>query len=365
MTVLSRDVADADEARTSPRIERRAWALPALAALLAGVALASLMVGSVSISLADVAQLLRDKVGDASSAATADHRAEVLFSIRLPRVLLGALVGAGLGLSGASMQGVFRNPLVDPGLLGVSMGAALGAVASIVLGGVIAQGIPLALTPYVLPVAAFTGALAAMTAVERISHVNGRLAVATLLLAGIAVNAFASSITGLFMYVSDDAQLRTLTFWTLGSLAGATPRSVALTAVFLGAPLFVLARSGRSLNALLLGEAEAGHLGIDVERTKRVTIVLVALIVGSAVAVSGILGFVGLVVPHLLRLAFGPDHRLLLPGSALLGASLLLGADAIARTVVSPAELPLGIVTSSLGTPFFLALLLRERRRFV
>jgi iron complex transport system permease protein len=363
MMLTSAEAPVVDEARTSHRASRRAWTVPALAALLLVVVVASSLVGSVSISLAEIGALTLQRVGLTNSTAFSDNHAEVLFAIRLPRVLLGALVGAGLGLSGASMQGIFRNPLVDPGLLGISTGAALGAVASIVLGAKLVHGIPPAVAPYVLPVAAFSGALMAIVAVERISRVNGRMVVATLLLAGIAVNALASALTGLFMYVSNDAQLRTITFWSLGSVGGATWRTVGATAPFLGVPLLFLVRFGRSLNALLLGEAEAGHLGIDVERTKRTMIVLVALIVGAAVAVSGVLGFVGLVVPHLLRLAVGPDHRQLLPGSALLGASLLLGADAVARTLVTPAELPLGIVTASLGTPFFIALLLRERRR--
>ncbi|MBX3204509.1 MAG: iron ABC transporter permease [Labilithrix sp.] len=346
-----------------PRVARRAWTVPALSAVLLVAVVTSSSVGSVPISLAEIGALLLQRLGLATASAAVDTHAEILFAIRLPRVMLGVLVGAGLGLSGASMQGIFRNPLVDPGLLGISTGAALGAVASIVLGGKLAHGIPPALAPYVLPAAAFAGALVAMTAVERIARVGGRMVVATLLLAGIAVNALASALTGLLIYASNDAQLRTITFWSLGSLGGATSRTVVATAAFLGIPLLLLVRYGRALNALLLGEAEAGHLGVDVERTKRTMIVLVALIVGAAVAVSGVLGFVGLVVPHLLRLAVGPDHRQLLAGSALLGASLLLGADAVARTLVSPAELPLGIVTAALGTPFFLALLLRERRR--
>jgi iron complex transport system permease protein len=351
------------ETRVPPSVARRAWTIPALAVLLIAVVVASCLVGSVSISLAEIGTLVLQKVGLTTSSASTDNHAEVLFTIRLPRVLLGVLVGAGLGLSGASMQGIFRNPLVDPGLLGISTGAALGAVASIVLGAKLAHGIPPSVTPFMLPAAAFGGALTAMLAVERISRVGGRMVIATLLLAGIAVNALASALTGFFMYVSSDAQLRTITFWSLGSLGGATTRTNVATTVFLGVPLLLLVRYGRALNALLLGEAEAGHLGIDVERTKRTMIVLVALIVGAAVAVSGVLSFIGLVVPHLLRLAVGPDNRHLLPASALLGASLLLGADAIARTVVTPAELPLGIVTASLGTPFFIALLLRERRR--
>lgn len=363
MMPAAAEVPTMSEARIPRKVVLRVWTVPILAAFFLVVALASLLVGSVSISVAEIGTLALQKVGLASASASTNNHAEVLFAIRLPRVLLGVLVGAGLGLSGASMQGIFRNPLVDPGLLGISTGAALGAVVSIVLGAKLAHGIPQAVTPYVLPAAAFAGALVAMITVERISRVGGRMVVATLLLAGIAVNALASALTGLFIYLSNDAQLRTITFWSLGSLGGATTRTVLATAVFLGMPCLLLVRYGRSLNALLLGEAEAGHLGVDVERTKRTMIVLVATIVGAAVAVSGVLGFVGLVVPHLLRLAVGPDHRQLLPGSALLGASLLLGADAIARTLVSPAELPLGIVTASLGTPFFIALLLRERRR--
>ena len=351
------------EAEAPPRSARRTWALPALAALLLGVALSSCLVGSVHITLTEVGSILLREAGLESARSADERSAQVLLAIRLPRVLLGGIVGAGLGLSGACMQGVFRNALVDPGLLGVSAGASLGAVAMIVVGAKLTLGLSPTLASLTLPAAAFGGALGAMTIVERISRVAGRVFVATLLLAGIAVNALASALTGLFVYTSNEAQLRTITFWSMGSLAGATPRSVLATSAFLGVPALLLARRGRALNVLLLGEAEAGHLGVDVERTKRTTIVLVAVVVGAAVSVAGVLGFVGLVVPHLLRLALGPDHRLVLPASLLLGATLLLGADAVARTVVSPAELPLGIVTASLGAPFFVALLLRERRR--
>jgi len=359
------EVSIAGEARVPSPSRRGVWVVAALAVLLVVVVLASCLVGSVAISLGQVTALLLEKAGVATSVGTSDSQAQVLFAIRLPRILLGALVGAGLGLSGASMQGIFRNPLVDPGLLGVSSGAALGAVATIVLGAKLAPATPPWIAPYALPVAAFLGALASMMAIERISSVGGRMVIGMLLLAGIAVNALAGSLTGLLIYAANDVQLRTITFWSLGSLGGATWRTALVTCAFVGVPLLVLARFGRPLNALLLGEAEAGHLGIEVERAKRSIVVLVALVVGSSVAVAGVLGFVGLVVPHLLRLAVGPDHRLLLPGSALLGASLLLGADTVARTLLSPAELPLGIVTASLGTPFFVALLVRERRRLV
>lgn len=361
MNVTTPNVA-LDEARTTRSGPR--WIMPSLVALLVVTVVAASRIGSVSLSFAEIAELVLQRLGVATATSPVDTHADVFFAIRLPRVILGVLVGGGLGIAGATMQGIFRNPLVDPGLLGLSTSAALGAVVTIVLGSTFAHGIPPSITPYVLPIAAFVGALLAMMLVERIARVDGRMAVSTLLLAGIAVNALASSLTGFFMYVSTDAQLRTITFWSLGSLGGATTQTVLATALFLGIPLLLLVKFGRALNALLLGEAEAGHLGVDIERAKRTMFVLVALVVGAAVGVSGVLGFVGLVVPHLLRLAVGPDHRTLLPGSALLGASLLVAADAVARTVVSPAELPLGIVTASLGTPFFVALLLRERRRF-
>ncbi|MET0389512.1 MAG: iron ABC transporter permease [Polyangiales bacterium] len=354
---------------TSPNsaFARQRWIVPALTVLLLVVAAACSLVGSVPISLGEMAQLVAQKMGFASApngahvGTVVNNHAEVLFAIRFPRVLLAVAVGGGLGLSGAAMQGMFRNPLVDPGLLGISSGAALGAVASLFFGVKLMRVLPVTLLPYVLPLAAFVGALVAMGAVMRIARVHGRMVVATLLLAGIAVNAFASALTGLFISTANDTQLRSITFWILGSLAGATPRSAGATALVIGVPLLFLLRFGRTLNTLLLGDVEAGHLGVDVERAKRVVIVLVAFVVGSAVAVSGVLGFVGLAVPHLLRLVVGPDHRRLLPGSALLGASLLLAADAAARTLIAPAELPLGAVTGALGAPVFLALLWRER----
>jgi iron complex transport system permease protein len=183
-----------------------------------------------------------------------------------------------------------------------------------------------------------------------------------MLLAGIALNAFMGAGTGLLTFVANDAQLRNITFWSLGSLGGATWRTVAVAGPFVATAVLLLPRLSRALNALALGEAEAGHLGVDVERTRRTIVVLSALGVGSAVALAGVIGFIGLVVPHLLRLLVGPDHRVVVPGAALLGASLLLGADLVARTLVAPAELPIGIVTAVLGAPFFLWLLLRDRR---
>jgi iron complex transport system permease protein len=347
-----------------PRARRRApWFLPLLAVGLVVTLVLSLAVGSVTIPWGDLLGIASRKLGIGSGTHADESGATVLVAIRLPRVVLGVLIGSALGLSGASMQGVFRNPLVDPGLLGVSSGAALGAAATIVLGAKVARGLPPGFASYVLPVAAFGAAFAAMALVERIARVSGRSVIATLLLAGIAVNALAFAQTGLLTFLATDAQLRTLTFWTLGSLGGATWTTVGSAALFTVAPIFLLARFGQRLNALLLGEAEAMHLGVDVERTKRLVMLLVTLLVGASVAIAGVLGFVGLVVPHVVRLVVGPDHRRLLPGAALLGGALLPLADTLARTIVSPAELPLGIVTASIGAPFFLALLVKERRR--
>ena len=258
------------------------------------------------------------------------------------------------------MQGLFRNPLADPGLVGVSSGAALGAAIAIV-GGSAFGGLPDVLGPYVLSLSAFLGGLGVTALVYRLGRRNGQTNVAVMLLAGIALTALAGSAVGLFTYLADDATLRTLTFWNLGSLNGASyARLWPLLLVTAGVALW-LPRRANALNALLLGESEANHLGIDVEGLKRELVFCTALGVGAAVAAAGMIGFIGLVVPHLVRLLAGPDHRVLLPASVMAGASLLLFADLIARLALAPAELPIGIVTAFLGAPFFLYLLLRGR----
>ncbi len=281
----------------------------------------------------------------------------ILWSIRLPRIVLAVSVGALLATGGAIMQGLFRNPLADPGLVGVSAGAALAAAATIVVGDRIAGSIPFA----ALPVAAFGGGLVTTAVLCRLSTREGRTSIATLLLAGLALGALAGAGTGLLVFLADDRQLRDITFWTLGSLAGATWPKVWAIAPFVTALLLSMAFMARGLDLLVLGEAEAFHMGIAVERLKQTAIVLVALAAGAAVSVSGVIGFVGIVVPHLLRLLIGPGHRLLLPATARFGALVLLVADTLARTLAAPAELPVGIVTAILGAPFFLFLLLRQR----
>lgn len=283
------------------------------------------------------------------------HQA-VLSTIRLPRVLLAVVVGAALAVSGAAMQGLFRNPLADPGLIGISSGAALAVAAMIVLMGPVSGVLGL----YGISVAAFIGGSVTALLIFQFAHLTGTFSVTYMLLAGIAINALAGAGTGLLTYLSSDEQLRTLTFWTMGSLGGALWPAVIVVATVVIPSIIVLIKYAKQLNVLLLGEQEAHYLGVNIQRLKIVVIMTTALSVGAAVAVSGVIGFVGLVVPHLIRLTIGPDHRLLIPASALLGAILLVIADTISRIVVSPAEMPVGIITSLIGGPFFLWLLLKQ-----
>ncbi len=345
-----------------PRHEIRARAILAgIALLVLCGTIASLGQGAVRVGWAEVLAILLSKVGVVSgeldSVATS-----VIWQIRLPRVLLGLGVGAVLGITGAVTQGLFRNPLADPGLLGTSAGAALAVVFLIVLGGRFIPGFPASAGSFALPVAAFCGALVATGLVQVLARVNGGTPVATLLLSGIVLNSFAGAMTALLVFVASDAQLRAVTFWTLGSLGGASWKTLGMALPMTFLSVVLLLPAWRVLNAMLLGECEAGHLGFRVERAKLLLILAVAMGVGAAVSMTGVIGFVGLVVPHVVRLLLGADHRWLLPGSALVGALLLLGADMLARTVAAPAELPIGIVTALLGAPFFLWLLRKSQR---
>ncbi|OLU34104.1 iron ABC transporter permease [Pseudomonas sp. PA27(2017)] len=332
----------------------------ALGLLLALALWLSLALGPVSLPLGDTLRAALRLTGLPLAGDGLQQAELILGQIRMPRTLLGLAVGAVLALCGVAMQGLFRNPLADPGLIGVSSGAALGAAIAIV-GGAAMGGMPELFAPYLLSLCAFLGGLVVTALVYRLGRRNGQTSVTTMLLAGIALNALAFACIGLFTYLADDATLRTLTFWNLGSLNGASyARLWPLLLVTLAAALW-LPRRAQALNALLLGESEARHLGVAVERLKRELVLCTALGVGAAVAAAGMIGFIGLVVPHLVRLLVGPDHRVLLPASALAGASLLLLADLFARLILSPAELPIGIVTALIGAPFFLYLLLRGR----
>jgi len=277
------------------------------------------------------------------------HRT-IVVAIRMPRVALAALVGVALGLAGAVMQGFFRNPMADPSIVGVSSGAAAGAVAALALPGLV----PVGLRP-----AAAAGGLVAAFAVYAIATEGGRTPVATLLLAGVAVQTFLGAVVSYLLLQSGDSLERAL-YWLMGHLSGASWAEVRATALLLPPIVVLLLAYARDLNVLLVGEEQARTLGIEVERTKRVLLAASAVLTAVAVAVSGVIGFVGLVVPHALRLLVGPDHRILLPTSAVAGGAFLVAADTVARTALSGAELPVGIVTAAIGAPFFLYLL-RER----
>lgn len=334
------------------------------ATLLLGTALVLLAVvwgcasGAYAISPAQLITIVLDTLRGHGGAGP-EHL--VFWNIRLPRLLMGVAAGAGLGLAGALMQGLFRNPLADPGLIGVSSGAALAAAATIVLGGLYLPDLPRTLGSWSLVAMAFGGGLCVTALVYALGHVQGRARIGLMLLAGVAINALAGAGLGFLSFISTDEQLRNLQMWLMGSLGASRWEAVALVSAIVTLTMVGGLALARPLNALALGEAQARLLGVPVERTKRQAIGVVALGVGAVTATTGMIGFVGLVAPHWVRLVAGPDHRLVLPGSALLGAALVVGADAVARTVVKPAELPLGVLTAFIGVPLFLAMLRQFR----
>lgn len=338
--------------------------LAATAVLALVAALLSLAVGAIPISperiLATLVQSLhgRDRI-DAELAGNA----LVILDIRLPRTALAMLVGATTAVAGGVMQGLFRNPLADPSLVGVSSGAALAAAAWIVLGAGVAAPVAGFLGNLGLPLAAFAGGLAASAILNVMATHGGRTSVVAMLLAGIALTGLAAAATGFLVFIASEQQLRDFTFWTLGSLAGATWIKVLLVLPFALAIGIAAPMLARGLDALALGEPAAFHVGVPVERLKRTAIVAVAGAVGASVAVSGVIGFFGLTVPHIVRLVCGPGHRLLLPASALLGAGLLTLADVVARSAAAPAEIPLGVITAAVGAPLMLWLLAGQRRK--
>lgn len=334
--------------------------LGAGALLAAGAGLCS---GALPITAGELWQIAA--VGPTTAPVGLETAATVVWSLRLPRVLLGLAVGAALAGAGATLQGVFRNPLADPGVVGASAGAALGAALVIVL-----PRAPVALAPAAaalldligVPGAAFVGAAAAGLLALRLGRRGGQTRVSELLLVGVALNALCGAGLGLLMAISDEVALRDLSFWMLGALGGATWPMVALTLPVVMIGLALALPLAPSLDALALGEGPAAHLGVRVERVKAVGLGLSAALVGVAVAAAGMIGFVGLAAPHLVRLLLGPSHRLGLPGSALLGAGLLVAADTLARLALAPVELPVGVLTTLLGAPLFFGLLLRDRR---
>ncbi|MBX0323824.1 vitamin B12 ABC transporter permease BtuC [Halomicroarcula sp. F13] len=342
------------------------WSL-ALTALLGVVVTVSAGIGPVWIPPDAVAKVLLNAVVlptavDLSGATPAvttqplfrfpveDIQRQIVLQVRLPRILLGAVVGFSLAAAGTIMQGIFRNPMADPSIIGVSSGAAVGAVGFIVA--------PVAL-PFGLGLraAAFSGALLAAFGVYLIATQNGRTPVATLLLAGVAVQTFLGAVVS-FLLLQSGESIRRALFWLMGHLKGAAWSEVWTSLLLVAVPFVVLLVYARDLNVMLLGEEDAQSLGIDVERTKRILLAFSSLVTAAGVAVAGIIGFVGLIVPHVMRLVVGPDHRVLLPTAALAGSSFLVATDTLARS--GSAEVPVGIVTAALGAPFFLYLL-RQR----
>jgi len=333
----------------------------ALLLLLATVAVIATAIGAAGIPVRRLPAALGLLAGDADAATLARDQL-VLWSIRLPRIALAAMIGGLLAASGTVMQGLFRNPLADPALFGVSSGGALAAAATIVIGDRILHAEGGTNMPFeVLPLAAFVGSLSATLILYRIATRENRTSIATFLLGGLAIAAVANAGIGLLVFMADDRQLRDVTFWMLGSIGGATWSKVTIIAPFAAAMLLAIPFMAHGLDRLVLGEAEAFHMGVEVERLKRYSIVLVSAMTGAAVSFAGVIGFVGIIVPHLLRLLIGPAHRLLLPTSVCLGAILLLVADTFARTLAAPAEVPIGILTALVGAPFFLVVLMRQR----
>lgn len=318
--------------------------------LLTLATLLGLAVGSSALTPFDLLRVFSGTTNDADWART------VLMDVRLPRVLLALAMGACLAQSGVVLQALYRNPLAETSLLGISGGAALTAAAWLILLPLV-HAAPVWLLPLSLPIVALLGALLAAASVIRFSRISGATDVATLLLAGISINALAGAGIALLQTLSSDAALRDLTVWFYGSLGRASWTELAIGLPVLFAIALWLPREAAALDALLLGEAEAAHIGISIEPLKRRLLLMVTLTAAISVALAGIIGFIGLIVPHLLRQLIGPSHRLLLPAAGLVGATLLVLADTAARTVLAPLEVPVGVLTALIGVPLFLLLL--------
>ena len=327
-------------------------------ALMVGSAVALLLALVIGATQGAYAVALKDLWPDAGHTSA---EAEVFWHIRAPRLVMAVLAGAALGVSGALVQGLFRNPLADPALLGVSSGAALGAGIAIVFGPMWPLALQEGLGVWPLLVCAFLGGLLVTALVWQLSRAQGQVHTPLLLLVGVAINALASAGLGLLSHLASDIQLRTLTFWLLGSLGGSQWHSTLACALVVLVVLCLAPSQARALNALALGEAQARLMGVPVERVQRLCVLWVALSVGAVTALTGIVGFIGLLAPHAVRLLAGPDHRVVLPASAAVGAVLVVLADTIARTAFAPADLPLGVLTGLIGAPAFLWML---RRRF-
>jgi len=319
-----------------------------LTILLGLVILFSITVGSVKVgSLRSITILLQSILG-LKGAETETERA-IILSLRLPRALLAGLVGAGLSVSGAIFQALLRNPLADPYILGVSSGAAVGAIIAVLMG--------LSSLSIGLPLASFIGAFLTILIVFNFGRQNGKMHPNTLLLAGVIIGSFLSALIMFFISISQKEELHTIIFWLMGDFSFSNPQAVYMIFPYIFLGFIFLYLRARQLNLILSGEESALQMGVDVERLKLISYLLASLITAASVSVCGLIGFVGLIVPHSVRLIFGPDHRLLLPSAALIGASFLIASDTFARTLLAPTELPVGVITAAFGGPFFIYLL--------
>jgi iron complex transport system permease protein len=350
--------------------------LTSLALALVVVFVFSLSIGQMFIPVREIPIILLKKLGLFGSVETNPVHETVLWSIRLPRLVMTTLIGVALGVSGAALQGLFRNPLVEPGLIGVSSGASLAVVFVIVFGSALSFDTHSLGMSAIMPAFAFGGGLLATWFVLQVGkHVanlptgqagvasGGPSTIAMLILAGVAVNALCGALMGLIIFNANENQLHMFTFWTLGDLSGASWSSLAIATPLLIAGSFFLLRYTNALNAIALGESEAFHMGVDVDRAKKSIIFFAALAVGTSVSLAGAIGFVGLIVPHVIRVTFHSDNRLVMPASAIGGPLLLILADMVARTIVAPAELPIGVMTALVGAPFFIFLLIRSKKK--
>ena len=336
-----------------------------LIAILATISIISIVVGPVKISFYQILCIIMSKAGFISNGNDyfTPIQESVLWDIRIPRIILGTLVGLALASAGAILQGLFRNPLVDPGFIGVSSGAAVGAMIAIMFSSFIISQAYDFLTPFILPILAIIGAFTTTMLIYRMSKVSQKTNIMAMLLAGIAINALAGSIIGLLVSISSDSELRSFTFWSLGGLDNGSWRISILSAIFILTSFLTIYRIRKQLDIFMLGDAEAHHLGINVESLKKKLIFIASIMVGISVSFCGMIGFIGLVTPHIIRLFIGPKHKYLIPGSALLGAILLIFSDLISKTVIAPAQLPVGVVTSIIGAPFFIWLIFSQKRR--
>lgn len=339
-------------------MQKRAGLIVLMSILLVAVIIIATGTGALSIRPMQVIAILLEKLGIHIPVAYEENMPAILWFIRLPRVILAVLIGAGLAVAGAALQGLFRNPLADPTLIGVSAGASFTAVLMILL----QATVPAFRNMYAINIVTFGGAFVTALIVFRISRTAGQAVMTTMLLAGVAISALCNAMTGFLTYNANEEQLRSITFWTLGSLGGASWQTVSGVLPFVLIPVIMLPRIAQALNVFALGEREAMHSGVKTAALKTQLIIYATMAVAAGVAVAGIIGFVGLVVPHIIRQIAGPDHRILIPCSALTGAILLTLADLISRTVAAPAEVPVGIVTALVGTPVFIWLIIKQKK---